>query len=100
MYYKNAGVDIEAGYRSVELMKEHVKKTMLGEVLGGSLITETIFGRAGVGTVVQKAVSSQDVPVLLAAVVLSAAVFVMVNLVIDLLYPLLDPRLRVGKESR
>ncbi|HJC68586.1 MAG TPA: ABC transporter permease [Candidatus Brachybacterium intestinipullorum] len=73
---------------------------VLGEVLGGSLITETIFGRAGVGTVVQKAVSSQDVPVLLAAVVLSAAVFVMVNLVIDLLYPLLDPRLRVGKESR
>ena len=73
---------------------------VLGEVLGGSLITETIFGRAGVGTVVQKAVSSQDVPVLLAAVVLSATVFVMVNLVIDLLYPLLDPRLRVGKESR
>lgn len=72
---------------------------VLGEVLGGSLITETIFGRTGVGTVVQKAVSSQDVPVLLAAVVLSAAVFVVVNLVIDLLYPLLDPRLRVRKES-
>ena len=35
MDYKNAGVDIEAGYRSVELMKEHVKKTMRGEVLGG-----------------------------------------------------------------
>ncbi|MGP9538667.1 ABC transporter permease [Brachybacterium sp. AOP43-C2-M15] len=78
---------------------------VLGEVLGGSLITETIFGRTGVGTVVQKAVSSQDVPVLLAAVVLSAAVFVVVNLVIDLLYPLLDPRLRAGsprarKETR
>ena len=35
MDYKNAGVDIEAGYRSVELMKEHVKKTMREEVLGG-----------------------------------------------------------------
>ena len=35
MDYKNAGVDIEAGYRSVELMKEHVKKTMRPEVLGG-----------------------------------------------------------------
>lgn len=35
MDYKNAGVDIEAGYRSVELMKEHVKKTMRDEVLGG-----------------------------------------------------------------
>jgi peptide/nickel transport system permease protein len=71
---------------------------VLGEVLGGSLITEAIFGRSGVGTVVQKAVSAQDVPVLLAAVVLSALVFVLVNLVIDLLYPLLDPRLR-GKED-
>ena len=72
---------------------------VLGEILGGSLITETIFGRTGVGTVVQKAVSSQDVPVLLAAVVLSAAVFVVVNLLIDLLYPPLDPRLRARKES-
>ena len=35
MYYKNAGVDIEAGYKSVELMKEHVKGTMRPEVLGG-----------------------------------------------------------------
>ena len=35
MDYKNAGVDIEAGYRSVELMKKHVKETMRPEVLGG-----------------------------------------------------------------
>ena len=35
MDYKNAGVDIEAGYKSVELMKEHIKKTMRPEVLGG-----------------------------------------------------------------
>ena len=35
MDYKNSGVDIEAGYKSVELMKEHVKKTMREEVLGG-----------------------------------------------------------------
>ena len=35
MDYKNAGVDIEAGYKSVELMKEHVKGTMRPEVMGG-----------------------------------------------------------------
>ena len=35
MDYKKAGVDIEAGYKSVELMKEHVKKTLRPEVLGG-----------------------------------------------------------------
>ena len=38
MDYKKAGVDIEAGYKSVELMKEHVKRTMREEVLGLSLI--------------------------------------------------------------
>jgi peptide/nickel transport system permease protein len=72
---------------------------VIGELLGGSLITETIFGRAGIGTVVQKAVSSQDVPVLQAAVVLSAAVFVLVNLGIDLVLPALDPRLRTSQEA-
>lgn len=73
---------------------------VLGELLGGSLITETIFGRSGLGSVVSKAVSSQDVPVLQATVLISAAVFVLVNLVIDLAYPLLDPRLRTRKAAR
>ena len=41
MDYKNAGVDIEAGYKSVELMKEHVKKTMRPEVLGGLCLLYT-----------------------------------------------------------
>lgn len=72
---------------------------VIGEVLGGSLITETIFGRNGIGTVLQKAVGSQDIPTLQAAVVLSSVVFVIVNLVIDLLYPLLDPRLRTQEAS-
>ena len=35
MDYKNAGVDIEAGYRSVELMKKHIQETMRAEVMGG-----------------------------------------------------------------
>lgn len=67
---------------------------VIGDLLGGSIITEAIFGRAGVGTVVQKAVSEQDVPVLQAVVVLAAAVFLVINLIVDLLYPVLDPRLR------
>ena len=43
MDYKNAGVDIEAGYKSVELMKEHVKKTMRPEVLGGLAVFQALF---------------------------------------------------------
>jgi len=67
----------------------------VGELLGGSLITETVFGRTGVGSLVQRSVSTQDLPVLQAVVSLAAVVFVLVNLVADLVYPLLDPRVKL-----
>ncbi len=67
----------------------------IGELLGGSLITETVFGRTGIGSLVQRSVSTQDLPVLQAIVSLGAVVFVLVNLVADLLYPLLDPRVKI-----
>ncbi|GAA3858875.1 ABC transporter permease [Saccharothrix violaceirubra] len=69
----------------------------VGELLGGALITEQIFGRAGVGSLVQRSVTTQDLPVLQAVVTLAAVVFVVVNLVADLVHPLLDPRVRLGE---
>ncbi|BCW19069.1 ABC transporter permease [Pseudarthrobacter enclensis] len=72
---------------------------IVGELLGGSVITETIFGRDGIGTVVQKAVTGEDQPVLQAVVSLSAVVFVAVNLAADLLTPLLDPRVNVREAA-
>jgi peptide/nickel transport system permease protein len=70
--------------------------TILGVLVGGMLanavIVETVFARDGVGRIVQKAVSLQDIPVVQAVVVLSAVAFVVINLLVDLLYPLLDPR--------
>ncbi|MDT7729628.1 MAG: peptide/nickel transport system permease protein [Actinomycetota bacterium] len=70
----------------------------VGELLGGALITETIFGRTGIGSLVQRSVTTQDLPVLQAVVALAAVVFVVVNLLADLVYPLLDPRVRLGDE--
>ncbi len=67
----------------------------VGELLGNSLITETVFGRTGIGSLVQRSVSTQDLPVLQAIVSLGAVVFVVVNLIADLLYPLLDPRVKL-----
>jgi peptide/nickel transport system permease protein len=67
----------------------------IGELLGGSLITETVFGRTGIGSLVQRSVSTQDLPVLQAVVSLAAVVFVLVNLISDLVYPLLDPRVKL-----
>ncbi|MFJ8816503.1 ABC transporter permease [Amycolatopsis thermoflava] len=68
---------------------------VVGELLGGAVITEQIFGRTGVGSLVQRSVTSQDLPVLQAVVSLAAVVFVVVNLLADLVYPLLDPRVRL-----
>lgn len=100
-----ATVAISKGIGRFELLTKHllpnaslptltITAIIVGDLLGGSIITEAIFGRTGVGTVVQKAVSEQDVPVLQAAVVLAAALFLVINLVVDLVYPVLDPRLR------
>jgi peptide/nickel transport system permease protein len=67
----------------------------VGELLGNTLITETVFGRTGLGSLIRRSVTSQDLPVLQAVVTLAAVVFVVVNLAADLLYPLLDPRVKL-----
>jgi peptide/nickel transport system permease protein len=67
---------------------------IIGELIAGSVVTETVFGRNGIGRLVNSAVAAQDIPVMQAVVVVCAAVFVMINLIVDLLYPVLDPRLR------
>lgn len=65
-----------------------------GQLLAGSVVTETVFSRDGVGRVTTAAVNGQDIPVVQAVIVLAAFFFVAVNLAVDLLYPLLDPRVR------
>ncbi len=71
--------------------------TILGVIVGltvtSSIVVETVFTREGLGKLAQESVLSQDVPVVLAVVTIAAAIFVFVNLVVDLLYPLLDPRI-------
>ncbi|AYM90963.1 ABC transporter permease [Serratia sp. 3ACOL1] len=67
---------------------------LFGELIAGALITETVFGRSGLGQLTQQAVVNQDVAVLQAVVMISAAAFVFLNLLVDMLFPLLDPRLK------
>ncbi|MBI0451477.1 ABC transporter permease subunit, partial [Dickeya dianthicola] len=71
---------------------------LLGELIAGALITETVFGRSGLGQLTQEAVNTQDASVLQAIVLVSATAFVAVNLLVDLLYPWLDPRLKTAPE--
>jgi ABC-type dipeptide/oligopeptide/nickel transport system permease component len=67
----------------------------LGTLLGGSVITETIFAWPGVGRLSVQAIYNRDYPVVQAAVFTLSATFVLVNLVVDLLYTYLDPRIRL-----
>ncbi|WP_326824680.1 ABC transporter permease [Streptosporangium sp. NBC_01756] len=66
----------------------------VGALLGGAVITETLFTRQGIGRLLLSAVNAKDLPVVLGVVLLSAGVYVLVNLVVDLLYLVIDPRLR------
>lgn len=65
-----------------------------GNLIAGSVITETVFARQGIGRMTQAAINTLDVPLVQGIVVLTAAGFALINLVVDLIYPLLDPRLR------
>jgi len=69
---------------------------IIGGLLGGAVITEKVFGRPGLGTVTLNAVLSHDVPIVLAVVLLAAFVHVAASTLLDLLYVLIDPRLRAS----
>jgi peptide/nickel transport system permease protein len=69
---------------------------IIGSLLGGTVIVEYVFARPGLGSLMVDAVNQRDYEVLQALVLLAAAVFILSSFVIDLLYGVLDPRLRVG----
>jgi peptide/nickel transport system permease protein len=66
----------------------------LGTLLGGAVITETIFAWPGVGRLAIQAIYNRDFPVTRAAVLILAVIFVLINLIVDILYTYLDPRVR------
>ena len=66
---------------------------LFGELLAGAVVTEAVYGLNGLGGLTNQAVGNHDTAVLQAIVVISALAFVSINLVVDLLYPVLDPRL-------
>lgn len=99
------GVARAKGAGELHLLWRHVARNALlptltiagvlfGELLAGAVVTETVFGLNGIGGLTEKAVGNQDLSVLQAVVVLSAAAFVTINLAVDLAYPFLDQRLR------
>lgn len=92
---------------SVVIMKHAMKNAMipivtlvgteLGNMLTGSMLIEKVFSIPGIGKLAVDAMSNRDLPLLQGTVVYIALVFVIVNLVVDLSYALIDPRIRYGK---
>lgn len=92
------------GLSPAEVQRKHVFRNaalplltlvglQVGNTVSGATIVETVFSRVGIGRLAQESVLAQDIPVVLGVVTVSAAAFVVVNLVVDLVYPLLDPRI-------
>jgi peptide/nickel transport system permease protein len=67
----------------------------IGTALGGVIITETLFGIPGLGWTIVQAINQQDLPIIMGIAILAAAFVVFTNLVVDVLYGVLDPRVRV-----
>lgn len=67
----------------------------LGLLLGGTVVTETVFSWPGVGRLIVQSVSQRDYPVIIAGVFIISLIFVLVNLLVDILYGFLDPRVRL-----
>ena len=68
--------------------------TVVGSSLGGAVVTETVFGLPGMGTQIITAIRQKDNPVVLASVIVIALAFSLVNLIVDILYTYVDPRIR------
>jgi len=66
----------------------------LGGLLSGAVLTDTVFGRVGIGRYVVTAISARDYPVVQATVIAVAIFVVVINLVVDVIYAVLDPRIR------
>jgi peptide/nickel transport system permease protein len=85
---------VRHGLRHAALAVSTLTGTLLASVLGGSILTETVFGRSGIGQITLQAIKTRDMPLVLGLVMMAALVFVVINLLVDALYLVIDPRLR------
>ena len=70
----------------------------IGALLGGAVVTETVFTIPGMGRLVVQSIARRDYPVIQGAIIAIAMTYVLVNLIVDVLYVYIDPRVRLGGE--
>ena len=89
-------VIVKHAFRSAIIPVLTFSGLVLGSFLNGSVVVETVFAWPGLGKLTLDAVNSRDFPVVQGAVIMIAVFFITINLVVDLLYAYLDPRIRYG----
>ena len=67
---------------------------MIGDMLGGAVVIETVFSRQGIGRLLADAITAKDLPVVQGVVFFSAIVYILINFIVDILYSVIDPRVR------
>jgi len=87
-------VVLKHGLRNALLPVITVAGMQFGALLGGAIITEKVFGRPGLGTLIYESIQQRDYPVIQGCVLVVACGYVLVNLGVDLAYGLADPRIR------
>lgn len=67
---------------------------LVGEMLAGTVVIETVFSRQGIGRIIADAIMAKDLPVVQGVILFSAIIYVIVNLIVDISYAWIDPRVR------
>ena len=93
---KESSVLVYHALRNAMIPVVTVVGMQFGTLLGGAVITETIFAWPGVGRLTVQSIYNKDFPVIQAAVTILALIFIFLNLIIDILYTYLDPRIRLN----
>jgi peptide/nickel transport system permease protein len=92
----DTGVRLRHALRHAVLPAVTLSGWALGALVSGAVIVENIYGRPGIGQVLNTAVNTRDVPTVAGIVVVVAAIYVVANLLVDLAYRIVDPRLRAA----
>jgi len=92
----DTGIRLRHALRHAVLPAITLSGWALGALISGAVIAENIFGRPGIGQVLVTAVNTRDVPTVSGIVLVVAAVYIVANLLVDLAYALVDPRLRAS----
>jgi ABC-type dipeptide/oligopeptide/nickel transport system permease component len=92
----NSKVILKHAFRNSLLPLVTVIGLSLGSLLGGAVLTETIFGLSGVGRTLYEAITARDYGIVQAFTVVIAIFFVILNLIVDISYAYLDPRIRLN----